>query len=130
MVRKGGGASLQRLPPILNQRFRDRPATNGRHSAPVTMIGGGQPGREAIAPPWRSTTLATGGSLETRHFICLLGSGSRRQIRQHFHPGTLYIPSEHYRTDAKPPPRGNIPFSRRLHSGKKVVLWGQGEILP
>jgi hypothetical protein len=33
----------------------------------------------------------------------LFRSGSRRQIRQHFHPGTLYIPSEHYRTDAKPP---------------------------
>jgi len=67
--------------------------------------------RHNAAARWRGA--------EIRHFICLFRSGSRRQI----HPGTLYIPSEHYRTDAKPSAaRGNIPFSKRPYSGGKVVF--------
>src|SRR6266436_3362797 len=49
-----------------------------------------------------SPTAALWRGAEIRRLICVFGSGSRRQIRQYFHPGTLYIPSEHYRTDAKP----------------------------
>ena len=40
---------------------------------------------------------------EVRRLLRLFGGGSRRQVRQSFHPGTLNFPPERCRTDAKPP---------------------------
>jgi hypothetical protein len=110
MVREGGGNKPTTSPADFESAFPQEI---------FALATKGDPARLTRHNP----AAARSRDVEIRHFICLFRSGSRRRIRQHFHPGTLYIPSEHYRTDAKP------PTADKYSVFKKTIEWQQSGFL-